>query len=332
MKAMLLTTPHPIEKNPLELVDLPVPQPKPHEVLLENKVCGICHTDLHTVEGELPLKKKPIIPGHQVVGMVKQIGNKVKRFNLGNLVGVAWLHSTCGKCSFCSEGKENLCEGAQFTGLDVDGGYAQYMVVPEEFAYTIPDGFSLREVAPLLCAGIIGYRALRLSKIHPGQRLGLYGFGASAHVSIQVALYWGCAVYVFTRGKTHQEFARKMGACWVGTSKDNPPEKLHSAIIFAPAGELVLDALKVLEKGGTLALAGIYMTPIPQIDYAVLYHERTVRSVANSTRKDGEELLKLAAEIPIHTETQVFPLKEANQALKALKHGEINGAGVLEIT
>ena len=332
MKAMLLTTPHPIEKNPLELVDLPVPQPKPHEMLLENKVCGICHTDLHTVEGELPLKKKPIIPGHQAVGMVKQIGNKVKRFNRGNLVGVAWLHSTCGKCSFCSEGKENLCEGAQFTGLDVDGGYAQYMVVPEDFAYPIPVGFSEREAAPLLCAGIIGYRALRLSEIKAGQRLGLYGFGASAHVSIQIALHWECTVYVFTRGKKHQELARKMGACWVGTSKDNPPEKLHSAIIFAPAGELVLDALKVLEKGGTLALAGIYMTPIPQIDYAVLYHERTVRSVANSTRKDGEELLKLAAEIPIHTETKVFPLKEANQALKALKHGEINGAGVLEIT
>ena len=331
MKAMLLTTPHPIEKNPLKLVDIPVPQPKPHEMLLENKVCGICHTDLHTVEGELPLKKKPIIPGHQVVGMVKQIGNKVKRFNRGNLVGVAWLHSTCGTCSFCSEGKENLCEGAQFTGLDVDGGYAQYMVVPEAFAYTIPDGFSAPEVAPLLCAGIIGYRALRLSEIKPGQRLGLYGFGASAHVSIQVARYWGCAVYVFTRGTAHQEFARKMGACWVGTSKDKPPEKLHSAIIFAPAGELVLDALKVLEKGGTLAIAGIYMTPIPQIDYATLYHERTIRSVANSTRRDGEELLKLAAAIPIHTETQVFTLEEANQALKALKHGEINGAGVLEI-
>jgi len=330
---MILNHPKPIEENPLELVDIPTPEPKSDEVLIQIKVCGICHTDLHTIEGELLLKKKPIITGHQVVGFVKQTGKDVKRFKPGDLIGVAWLYSTCGTCSFCQEGNENLCEKAQFTGLDVDGGYAQYMVIPEDFAYLIPNGFLEREAAPLLCAGIIGYRALRLSEIKPGQRLGLYGFGASAHVSIQVALHWGCSVYVFTRGKKHQELARKLGATWVGQAKDDPPERLHSSIIFAPAGELVLDALRVLKKGGTLALAGIYMTPIPQMDYGkYLYHERTIRSVANSTRRDGEELLKIAAEIPIHTKTQLFPLEEANQALQALKHGGINGAGVLEIT
>ena len=333
MKAMIVNNPLSIEENPLELVDIPTPEPKPGEILIQIKVCGICHTDLHTVEGELSLKKKPLIPGHQVVGVVKRSGKGVKRFKPGILVGVAWLHSTCGNCSFCQEGNENLCEKAQFTGLDVDGGYAQYTVVPEDFAYPIPDGFSAQEAAPLLCAGIIGYRALRLSGIKPGQRLGLYGFGASAHVSIQVALHWGCTVYVFTRGKKHQELARKLGATWVGNAKDNPPDKLHSSIIFAPAGELVLDALKVLQKGGTLALAGIYMTPIPQIDYnSYLYHERTIRSVANSTREDGKELLKIAAAIPIHTETQLFPLEEANRALQTLKHGGINGAGVLKIS
>jgi len=333
MKAMILNNPNPIEENPLELVDIPTPQPKSAEVLIQIKVCGICHTDLHTIEGELLLKKKPIIPGHQVVGVVKEKGRDVKRFKPGDLIGVAWLYSTCGICPFCLEGNENLCEKAQFTGLDVDGGYTQYMVIPEDFAYPIPNGFSEQEAAPLLCAGIIGYRALRLSKIKPGQRLGLYGFGASAHVSIQVALHWGCTVYVFTRGKKHQELARKLGATWVGHAQDDPPERLHSSIIFAPAGELVLDALRALQKGGTLALAGIYMTPIPQMDYLnYLYHERTIRSVANSTRRDGEELLKIAAEIPIHTETQLFPLEEANQALQALKQGGISGAGVLEIT
>lgn len=332
MKAMMLHVPKPIEENPLELVEVPVPEPKPDEILIQINVCGICHTDLHTMEGELSLKKKPVIPGHQVVGVVKQSGKDCKRFVPGDSVGVAWLHATCGSCAYCREGNENLCEKAQFTGLDVDGGYAEYMVIPEDSAYPIPDGFSEREAAPLLCAGIIGYRALRLSEIKPGQRLGLYGFGASAHVSIQVAIHWGCTVYVFTRGGKHQELARKLGAAWVGQAQNDPPEKLDSSVIFAPAGELVLDALRVLRKGGTLALAGIYMTPIPQMDYGTyLYHERTIRSVANSTRRDGEELLKIAAKIPIHTETQLFQLDEANWALQALKHGKINGAGVLEI-
>ena len=332
MKAMMLNNPQPIENRPLALVELKVPEPDSHEILIENVVCGICHTDLHIVEGELPLKKRPVIPGHQVVGIVKKRGSGVEQFKEGDMVGVAWLHSTCGSCAFCQQGSENLCESSQFTGLDVHGGYAQFMVIPAQFAYSLPEGFSPNEAAPLLCAGIIGYRALRLSKVKKGEVLGLYGFGASAHVAIQVALHWGCKVFVFTRGTGHKKLARKLGASWVGHPKDEPPQKLDSAIIFAPAGGLVLNALEALQKGGTLALAGIYMSPIPEMDYVRhLYHEKTIQSVANSTRMDGKELLNLAAEIPIHTEVQRFYLQQANEALLALKTGTINGAGVLEI-
>lgn len=248
-------------------------------------------------------------------------------------MGVAWLNWTCGKCQFCRKGLENLCEEARFTGYDVDGGYAEYVAVNEDFAYRIPKGFSDVEAAPLLCAGIIGFRALRLSNVQKGERLGLYGFGASAHIVIQIARHWGCEVYVFTRGEEHQELARKLGAAWAGTAEGKPPAKLQSAIIFAPAGKLVLDALRVLEKGGTLALAGIYMTPVPQMDYREhLYFEKTIRSVANSTRKDAEDLLSLAGEIPVNTEVQTFALGEANRALLLLKQGKIQGAGVLRVS
>jgi propanol-preferring alcohol dehydrogenase len=332
MLAMSLNEPNLIENNPLELVEIETPKPGPHEILVKVQACGICHTDLHTVEGELELPKRPIVPGHQVVGVVEELGQGASRFKLGNRVGMAWLYSTCGKCSYCHQGKENLCENARFTGYHVNGGYAQYTVIHEDFAYPIPTGFSAEQAAPLLCAGIIGYRALRLSEIKPGQRLGLYGFGASAHVAIQVAVHWGCKVYVFSRSKEHQKLGEDLGAVWTGKSTEMPPEKLDSAVIFAPAGEIVLDALKALNKGGTLALAGIYMTPIPQMDYTqYLYYERTVRSVTASTRKDGEELLQIAAEIPIHTKTTSFPLQQANKALQLLKQGKINGAGVLEI-
>lgn len=332
MLAMILKEPEAIEKNPLQLVEMEKPKVKPDEILVKIKVCGICHTDLHTVEGELELLKKPLVPGHQVVGVVEEKGDKVTRFKKGDRVGMAWLYSTCGKCKYCLEGKENLCENALFTGYHVDGGYAQYTVVSQDFAYPIPEGFSDQQAAPLLCAGIIGYRALRLSQIKPKGKLGLYGFGASAHVAIQVAIHWGCEVFVFTRSKEHQKLAESLGAVWTGQAKDKAPKKLDSAVIFAPAGELVLDALGALDKGGTLALAGIYMTPIPQMDYMkYIYHERTLRSVANSTRKDGEELLGLAAEIPIRTKTTIFPLKEANKALLLLKQSKIDGAGVLDI-
>lgn len=323
----------PIDRNPLELVDIPVPEPGPEEILIRNKVCGVCHTDLHTVEGELPQVKLPIVPGHEVVGIVEKRGENASRFSEGDRVGVAWLFSACGECEFCLRGNENLCITPRFTGCSVNGGFADYMVVPEKFAYVIPERLiDDTEAAPLLCAGIIGYRALRLSEIKPGQRLGLYGFGASAHLAIQVALYWECEIYVFSRSEAHRALARKLGASWTGTSKDEPPSKLHSSIIFAPVGELVLDALSVLEKGGTVALAGIYMSPIPEMDYMkYLYQERTLRSVANATRQDGEELLRIAAEIPIRPVTQVFILEEANKALLVLKAGKINGAAVLQI-
>ncbi|NIM57763.1 MAG: zinc-binding alcohol dehydrogenase family protein [Candidatus Aminicenantes bacterium] len=333
MKAMILKRFAPIDKNPLELVDHPIPEPDSEGILLRVKVCGVCHTDLHTIEGELPEVKTPIIPGHQVVGFVEKLGKNTSRFKEGDRLGVAWLYSACGECAFCQRENENLCETARFTGYHVNGGYAEHIVVPEKFAYPIPKVFSDDEAAPLLCAGIIGYRALRLSEIKPGQRLGLYGFGASAHVAIQVAVHWECEVYVFTRSEEHRTLATKLGAVWTGTSNDEPPTKMDSSIIFAPAGELVLDALRVMDKGGTLALAGIYMTPIPEMDYVkYLYHERTLRSVANATRKDGEELLRIAAEIPIRTTTQVFPLEEANKTLKLLKEGKISGAAVLKIS
>jgi propanol-preferring alcohol dehydrogenase len=332
MQAMLLKKPDLIENKPLQLVYLEKPEVKPGEILIKVKVCGVCHTDLHTVEGELQLPKKPLVPGHQVVGVVVDVGSEVTRFKVTDRVGMAWLYSACGKCKYCLTEKENLCENARFTGYHVDGGYAQYAVISQDFAYPIPDGFSDIQAAPLLCGGIIGYRALRLCEIKPKGILGLYGFGNSAHVAIQVAVHRGCEVFVFTRSKEHQKLARDLGAVWAGTSKEKAPKKLNSAIIFAPAGELVLDALEALNKGGTLALAGIYMTPIPQMDYSKhLYHERTIRSVANATRRDGEELLRLAAEIPVRTTTTAFPLKNANKVLQLLKQSKIDGAAVLEI-
>ncbi len=321
-----------IEEKPLQLRDLPVPEPGKEEIRIRVKVCGVCHTDLHTVEGELSEVKLPVVPGHQVVGTIEKQGHGALRFERGDRVGVAWLYSTCGRCKHCLQGKENLCESARFTGYSVHGGYAEYMVIPEKFAYKIPDAFTDEQASPLLCAGIIGYRALRLSEIKPGARLGLYGFGASAHVAIQIAVHWGAEVYVFSRSQAHREHACSLGAVWAGTSKDKPPLKMDSSIIFAPAGPLVLDALSALDRGGTLALAGIYMTPIPEMDYCkYLYQEHTLRSVANATRQDGEELLQIASEIPIKTTTQVIPLQEANEALKWVKHSQVDGAMVLKM-
>lgn len=333
MKALILKRPCSIDEKPLSIAEIDTPIPGPKEILLEIMTCGICHTDLHIVEGELKPKKLPIIPGHQIVGVVVTMGRRVTKFRKGDRVGVAWLNSTCGKCEFCRKEKENLCEKAKFTGYDVDGGYAEYVVVSEDFAYPIPRGFSEIEAAPLLCAGVIGFRALRLSGIEKGERLGLFGFGASAHIVIQIAKHWGCQVFVFTRSEEHRKLAEELGSDWTGRAEDTPPGRLNSAIIFAPAGKLVLDALSVLEKGGTLALAGIYMTPIPELDYNNhLYYERTIISVANSTRKDAEDLLKLAAEMEIRTEVQEFDLKEANRALALLKQGKIRGAGVLKVS
>ncbi len=328
---MVLKTPGPVDGSPLRLEEITLPLPGPGEVRVEVRCCGLCHTDLHTVEGELPLPKLPLIPGHQIVGFVDVVGRGVRTLKSGDRAGIPWLHWTCGKCAYCRMGLENLCEYAKFTGYQVDGGYAEFAVVHEDFAYPIPKIFSDENAAPLLCAGIIGYRSYRLSGIRRGERLGLYGFGASAHLVLQFARHLGCEVYVFTRGQSHRDLAKKLGAAWTGTAEESPPSLLDAAIIFAPAGSLVPHALQNLRKAGTLALAGITMSQIPALDYSLLYHERTIRSAANSTRQDCREFLELAAEVPLQTEIQIFELEKANQALQALKRSEINGAGVLQI-
>ena len=332
MRAMILRSFKPAEEHPLELVDHPRPKPGPGELLLRVGVCGVCHTDLHTVEGELPEVKLPVIPGHQAVGVVEETGEGCRRFKKDDRVGAAWLHSACGKCAYCLDGRENLCVEGRFTGFHAAGGYAEFMTVPEQFAYAVPPAFSDEAAVPLLCAGIIGFRALRVSGIKPGRTLGLYGFGASAHIAIQIAAHWGCRIYVFSRSREHQELARNLGAAWTGAASETPPSEMDGAIIFAPAGELVPAALANTAKGGTVALAGIYMTPIPKLDYQKhLYQERVLRSVANATRRDGEELLKVAAEISVKTHIRVFPLEEANHVLRSLKQGKISGAAVLKI-
>lgn len=328
---MVLHQPRLAEERPLELLEVPEPTPGPGEIRLRVRACGVCHTDLHTVEGDLRLPKLPLIPGHEIVGEIDGLGEGVAGFGIGERVGVPWLYSACGECDFCRRGLENLCPNARFTGLHVDGGYAQYAIVPKEFAYPLPEGFSDERAAPLLCAGIVGYRAFSLSGATSGERVGLYGFGASAHLVIQVALHLGCEIYVFTRQKEHQRLAWELGAAWVGEAQDEPPHKLERAIIFAPAGWIVPEALRVLQPGGTVVLAGIHMSPIPKLAYELLYQERVVRSVANMTRQDAREFLNLAADIPIKTEVETFPLALANEALLGLKRSEIRGAAVLAI-
>jgi alcohol dehydrogenase, propanol-preferring len=332
MKAMVLGTPGDVAGDPLRLHDVPMPEPGPGEVLVRVSVCGICRTDLHVIEGELERPKLPLIPGHQAVGLISRLGSGVNGRTIGERVGIAWLQGTCGQCEYCRSGRENLCLSARFTGYQTDGGYAEYAVLPAAFAYPIPSAFSDEEAAPLLCAGIIGYRALRLSQIQPGQRLGLYGFGASAHIAIQLARHWGCEVYVCSLKPSHQALARDLGAAWVGGASEAPPVRLHASIMFAPAGQLVIPALRALERGGTLALAGIHMSTIPPLEYdRDLFGERVIRSVTANTRQDGLDLLREAAAIPLRPRTQRFPFDQANRALQALKSGAINGAGVLAI-
>ena len=331
MKACLLRSPAKVETNPLDYTDVPLPRPGRGEVLIRVRACGVCRTDLHVIEGELPPRKSPVIPGHQVVGIVEATGEGAHRFAMGARVGVAWLHHTDGTCRYCRSGAENLCDSPSFTGYTVDGGYAEAIVAPEDFVYAIPEGFADEQAAPLLCAGIIGFRCLRLSGIEHGGRLGFYGFGAAAHVAIQVARHWGVDVYAATRDEKHQQLARELGAVWTGGTFDAPPESLDAAIVLAPAGEIVPAALRALRKGGVLVLGGIHMSTIPPLDYNLLYQERVIRSVANNTREDGRDFLKVAAEIPIRSHVQVFPLAEANRALNALKHDGIQGAAVLKI-
>lgn len=334
MKAWVLDQPAPVESRPLVLTDVPVPKPADDEVLVKVHACGICRTDLHVVEGELAIRKARVIPGHQVVGTINAVGSRVDEFKIGDRVGIAWLNRTCGICEFCRAGRENLCDGAMFTGWTVDGGYAEFAVAPSSFTYHLPDGFNDVQAAPLLCAGVIGYRCLRLTGIEKGDwsgvRLGLYGFGAAGHVCIQIALARGAEVYVCTRDRErHQALALELGAAWVGDADAAPPVMLDASIIFAPAGELIPPALKAIKKGGTLVLGGIHMSPIPSFDYSLIYGERTIRSVANNTRADGQEFLIEAARIPILTHTQVFGFNQVNEALIALKTDAIRGSAVL---
>ncbi|MBI4402264.1 MAG: zinc-dependent alcohol dehydrogenase family protein [Nitrospirae bacterium] len=332
MRAMVLSRCGPVENAPLRLQERPVPKPGAGEVRVRVRACGVCRTDLHVVEGELSDLRLPIVPGHQVVGVVDEVGSGVTRISKGERVGIAWLRGVCGRCVFCRSGRENLCESAQFTGLHADGGYADYAVVVESFAYRIPALFGDAEATPLLCAGIIGYRALKRSAIRPGERLGLYGFGGSAHIAIQVARHWGCEVYVCTREASHRALARELGAVWVGGATEPPPVKLHGAILFAPAGDIVPAALQALERGGTLALAGIHMSALPALDYTRdLFGERTLQSVTANTREDATELFQVAAEVPIRPRVEPFGLEEANRALQALKAGAIKGSGVLVV-
>jgi propanol-preferring alcohol dehydrogenase len=332
MKAMVLSHPAPVEASPLQWVDLAQPAPKGNEIRVRVQACGICRTDLHVVEGELPPHRQRVVPGHQIAGVVDAVGSQARRFRAGDRVGIAWLRSTCGTCRYCARGDENLCAAARFTGYDEDGGYAEYATAQEDFVYALPAELDAATATPLLCAGIIGYRALRRANVRRGCRLGLYGFGSSAHISIQVASHWGCTVYVMTRDPRQQALALELGAAWAGGADKRPPEPLDSAVLFAPAGDLVPAALEALDKGGTLALAGIYVTDIPPLDYQRhLFHEKNLRSVTANTRQDGEELLQLAGEIPLRPKTTAFPLADANRALQQLKCDGIRGSGVLII-
>jgi alcohol dehydrogenase, propanol-preferring len=332
MRSLLLESPQPADNLPLRLADVPMPEPTSGLVRVRIRCCAICHTDLHIVEGDLPLPKIPVVPGHQIVGTVDSLGSGVHTLKAGDRVGIPWLYSTDGTCPYCRRHTENLCEQARFTGYHENGGYAEYCLVREDFAHPLPAAFSDEHAAPLLCAGVIGYRAYRLSGAQPGQRLGLYGFGASAHLVLQLARHQRCEGYVFTRSPAHRQVAEELGAAWTGAAEDTPPQPLDAAIIFAPAGSLVPQALRVLRKAGTLALAGITMTEIPALDYALLYQERVVRSVANSTREDCREFLRVAAEIPIRPRIQLYPLADANRALQDLKHSHLEAAGVLQVS
>ena len=328
MRAMLLDAP----KSPLRLGELPIPKPNRGQLLIRVRACGICRTDLHIVDGELTHPKLPLVLGHQIVGTVAEIGNKSEsRFNIGDRVGVPWLGHTCQHCRYCLSGKENLCDTVQFTGYDLNGGYAEYAVADDRFCFPIPEAYPDLQAAPLLCAGLIGYRSYKMTG--DAQKIGFYGFGAAAHILIQVACYQGKEVYAFTRAGDDrgQEFARSLGAVWTGSSQESPPEPLDAAIIFAPVGSLIPTALRAVAKGGTVVCAGIHMSQIPAFPYSILWQERVLRSVANLTRQDGVEFLSLAPQIPIKTEVEVFPLDKANEALAALREGRINGSAVLAI-
>lgn len=327
---MILNAIAPIESSPLRLSDAPDPVPGPGEVRVKVRCCAICRTDLHVIEGDLPVEKMPVIPGHQVVGIVDQLGPGCTELKIGDRIGIAWLRHTDGTCRFCAAGRENLCPASRYTGYHADGGYAEYAIVPEAFAYRIPEAFDDVTAAPLLCAGIIGYRSLKRTNLRPGQRVALFGFGSSAHVVLQIARARGCDVYVVSRGENHQQLARDLGAKWAGPDASGIPVKVDAAILFAPVGSLVIPALNCLDRGGTLALAGIHMSPIPQIDYdASLFQERDIHPVTANTREDGRELLAEAAGAGVKPHVVQYDLRDANRALQDMKADRIDGTGVL---
>jgi propanol-preferring alcohol dehydrogenase len=330
MHAMQLRRAARAETHPLLPVDLPEPSLGANELLLRVTACGVCRTDLQICEGDLAAHKLPVVPGHQVVGRVEAKGPAVSGWNMGDRAGLAWLWGVDGTCAQCKEGRENLCMRAEFTGWDRDGGYATHVVARADFALQLPEGFADLDAAPLLCAGVIGYRSLKVSRIQPGGRLGLYGFGASASLAIQVARHWGCRVFVCTRSPADRERARALGAEWVGAYEQLPPEPLQAAITFAPAGSVVVGALRALDRGGTVAINAIHLDRVPELAYADLWWERSIASVANFTRDDARELLALAPAIPIRPEREVYPLDEANTALARLSRGEVRGAAVLQ--
>jgi len=331
MQAMRLIRPASVEKFPLELTLLELPRVDPDHLLLRVLTCGVCHTDVHIAEGELTAPRLPLTLGHQVVAEVEAVGVQVTGFEVGQRVGVPWMHTTCGICEFCRSGQENLCKQAQFTGLHVDGGFVEFMLAHPQFVLPLPVGISDLQAAPLLCAGIIGYRALRKADLQPGERLGLFGFGASAHLAIQLARHWGCEVHVFTRSPQHRRLAEDLGAVWTGSADDTPPKPLDRAVSFAPSGKIIPLALEKLRRGGTLAINAVHSSPIPEMPYDLLYGERTLRSVANATRQDGVELLRLAAEIPLTPQVTEYPLDDANEALLDVKNASLDGAAVLRV-
>ena len=329
MKAMVLSRPGPVEGEPLRFTDRPDPIAGPGELVVEVAACAVCRTDLQLVEGDLEPRRLPVVPGHQIVGRVAALGPEVSGWAVGDRVGVGWPAGSCGTCAFCRSKRENLCEEARFTGWDRDGGFAERAAVRADWALRLPERFPDLAAAPLLCGGVIGYRSLRISGIRPGERLGLYGFGASALLAIQVAVHWGCEVFVATRSPAEQRRALEMGAVWAGPYEEAPPVPLDAAITFAPVGEVVVAALKALDRGGVVAVNAIHLDRIPEFPYRLLWWERQIRSVANATRRDAQEFIDLAARIPVHTVTDSFPLAEANTALARLKRGEVSGAAVL---
>jgi propanol-preferring alcohol dehydrogenase len=332
MRAMQLLQHQRAEEYPLELLEVPEPNPGLGQVRVRVHVCGVCHTDLHLVEGDIHPPVLPIIPGHQVIGVIDAIGEGVTNLDIGNRVGLPWFYSSCGECWFCNSGMENICQNARFTGFHVNGGFAEALLGEAKFVLPIPDTIGDLQAAPLLCAGIIGYRSLCKADLKPGERLGLFGFGASAHLAIQVANYWDCEVFVFTRSLKHREHALELGATWVGGADDSPPSLLDRAVIFAPSGKIVPKALEKLRPAGTLAINAIHMSPIPEMSYKLIYGERTLRSVANATYQDGVEFLQLAAKIPVQATVQLYELEDANEALLNVKNSQLNGEALLKIS